>query len=71
MKTKLEIFSPEKLKDFLLNINEYFELRIRSLGDLEKYFDDKSLSLIFVDQNNLATLHILKDEVKTKCHVCM
>ena len=49
MKTKIEIFSPEELKNFFKNLNEFFDLNIKSLEELETSHDKKNLSIVFLE----------------------
>ncbi len=60
MKTKLEIFSTEELKNFFINLNEFFDISIKSLKDLETYNDKKNLSIVFLDNQNTVSKKIVK-----------
>ena len=42
MKTKIEIFSTEELKFFFINLHEFFDLSIKSFGELETSHDKKT-----------------------------
>ena len=52
MKTKLEIFSNEELKNFFINLDDFFDLTIKSFEDLDRDYDKKNLSLIFLDNQS-------------------
>jgi hypothetical protein len=60
MKTKLEIFSTEELKIFFINLQEFFDISINSLGDLETFNDKKNLSIVFLDNQNTVSKKIVK-----------
>ena len=55
MKTKIEIFSPEELKNFFKNLNEFFDLNIKSLEELETSHDKKNLSIVFLENPKAAS----------------
>ena len=63
MKTKLEIFSTEPLSFFFTNLNEFFEISIKSLEDLKSPNDKKNLSIVFLDNNNA----VFKKAIKNIC----
>ena len=60
MKTKLEIFSTEELKNFFINLHEFFDISIKSLKDLETFNDKKNLSIVFLDNQNTVSKKIVK-----------
>ena len=60
MKTKLEIFSTEELKNFFINLREFFDISIKSLKDLETFNDKKNLSIVFLDNQNTVSKKIVK-----------
>ena len=49
MKAKIEIFSPEELKNFFKNLNEFFDLSIRGFEELKSSHDKKNLSIVFLE----------------------
>ncbi|MDC0232839.1 helix-turn-helix domain-containing protein [Pelagibacteraceae bacterium] len=49
MKTKLNVFSKEDLKNFFINLDEFFDTSFKSFVDLEKSYDGKNLSIFFLD----------------------
>ena len=60
MKIKLEVFSTEALKGFLINLNDHFDLTMRSFSEIEKFHDKKNLSLVFLEDNSLVSSNIIK-----------
>ena len=61
MKTKLEIFSTDGLKDFFINLNEFFDIKIKSFQDLETSHDKKNLSIVFLDNQNTISENTIKN----------
>ena len=49
MKTKLQIFSTEHLKNFFINLENFFEINIKNLDELESSIDQNNLSVLFLD----------------------
>ena len=60
MKTKLEIFSTEELKNFFINLHDFFDISIKNLRDLETFNDKKNLSIVFLDNQNTVSKKIVK-----------
>ena len=52
MKTKLEIFSTKELTNFFVNLHDFFDINIKSFGELETSDDKKNLSIVFLDSQN-------------------
>ena len=52
MKTKLQIFSTEHLKNFFINLEDFFELNIKNFDELESYVDQNNLSILFLDDQS-------------------
>lgn len=61
MKTKLDIFSTEGLKNFFINLDEFFDISIKSFVDLDTYHDKKNLSLVFLDNNDTLSKKTIKN----------
>jgi len=66
MKTKLEIFSTERLKSFLASLDGFFDISVKSIGDLEKPIDKKNLSIIFLDNDSTISEKIIKTTHKNE-----
>ena len=60
MKTKLQIFSTEHLKNFFINLEDFFELNIKNFDELESSFDQNNLSVLFLDNQSKVDDKILK-----------
>ena len=50
MKTKIEIFSSHKLKNFFINLETLFDISFKDLGELVDCYNSTSLSVVFLDQ---------------------
>ena len=60
MKTKLQIFSTEHLKNFFTNLEDFFELNIKNFDELESYVDQNNLSILFLDDQSKVAKKIIK-----------
>lgn len=60
MKTKLNIFSSEKLKIFFINFDRFFDVTIKNLNELEPLCNSKIFSIVFFDDQILTQEHVLK-----------
>jgi len=60
MKTKLNIFSPEKLKIFFINFDRFFDVTIKNLNELEPLCNSKIFSIVFFDDQKITQEHVLK-----------
>ena len=60
MKNKLDIFSTEVLKNFFINLGEFFDISIKSFEDLEAFSDKKNLSIVFLENQNTVSEKIIK-----------
>ena len=60
MKTKLEIFSSEKLQNFFANLESFFDISLKSLDDLKDCHDPKNLSIVFFEDKDFVEDKILK-----------
>ena len=61
MKTKLEIFSPEKLKNFFTNLSNLFDISIKSHDELKNSYDSKNISIVFFEDKDFVEEKILKN----------
>jgi len=52
MKTKIEIFSSQKLKNFFTNLDGLFDVHLRNLKELDGYVNSTTLSIIFLDHED-------------------
>ena len=60
MKNKLDIFSKADLKNFFINLGEFFDISIKSFEDLEAFSDKKNLSIVFLENQNAVSEKIIK-----------
>ena len=61
MKTKLEIFSTEVLKNFFINLDEFFDISTKCYEDLETPHDKKNISIVFLDNQNAVSEKTIKN----------
>ena len=61
MKTKLEIFSSEKLQNFFVNLDSLFDINLKNLDDLKDCHDTKNLSIVFFEDKDFVEEKILKN----------
>ena len=61
MKTRLEIFSSEKLQNFFSNLDTLFDISLKSLSDLKDNYDSKNLSIVFFEDKDFIEEKILKN----------
>ena len=52
MKTKLDIFSSQKLKNFFINLDKFFEISLKSFDELESCCASRNLSIVFFEQQD-------------------
>ena len=52
MKTKVEIFSSQKLKNFFINLDSLFDLSLKGFDELESSYNSKNLSIVFFDDQD-------------------
>ena len=60
MKTKLDVFSTEDLKDFFSNLDNFFDISVKNFEDLETSHDIKNLSILFLDNQVVISEKIIK-----------
>ena len=61
MKTKLEIFSSDKLQNFFSNLDSSFDINLKNLDDLKDCHDTKNLSIVFFEDKDFVEDKILKN----------
>ena len=61
MKTKLEIFSSEKLKNFFTNLDSLFDISLKRHDDLKSCYDSKNVSIVFFEDKDFVEDKILKN----------
>ena len=66
MKAKIEIFSPEELKNFFKNLNEFFDLSVKSFEELKTTQDKKNLSIVFLDNDKAVSEKTIKKIYKNE-----
>ena len=49
MKTKVEIFSSQKIKNFFINLDSVYDLNPRGFNELENNHNSTNLSIVFFD----------------------
>ena len=59
MKTKIEIFSSQKLKNFFVNLDGLFDINLRGFDELENCYNSKNLSILFFDHQDFVDEKIL------------
>ena len=52
MKTKIEVFSSQKLKNFFTNLDHLFDINLRDFDELESCFNSTNLSIVFFDHQD-------------------
>ena len=66
MKTKVEIFSSQKLKHFFINLDSLFDINLKDFDELMSSYNSTNLSIVFFDHQDFvdeATLNnILSNE---------
>tara|TARA_Y100000996_G_scaffold395005_1_gene359827 strand:- start:102 stop:728 length:627 start_codon:yes stop_codon:yes gene_type:complete len=60
MKIKLEIYSTEELNNFFTNLNDFFDISVKTFLELEESFDKKNLSVVFLDNHKMVSERIIK-----------
>ena len=66
MKPKLNIFSTEELKFFFINLDDIFDISIKSFEDIEKFYDQKNLSVVFLENESKISEKIIKQIYENK-----
>ena len=61
MKTRLEIFSTDKLKKFFSNLDEFFHINIIDFAELKNYHNTNCLKLVFLDEESFIAKKIEKN----------
>ncbi len=59
MKTKIEIFSSQKLKNFFINTNSFFDISVKNYDELASCCNSKKLSIVFCDHKDFVDDKIL------------
>ena len=52
MKTKVEIFSSQKLKNFFINLGSLFDISLKGFDELESCYNSTNLSIVFFDHQD-------------------
>ena len=60
MKIKLEIYSTEELNNFFTNLNDFFDISVKTFLELEESFDKKNISVVFLDNHKMVSERIIK-----------
>ena len=71
MKTKVEIFSSEKLKNFFTNLYSMFDVNLKDLDDLESCVNSKNLSIVFFNNQDLVKEKVLKNILQNENFICI
>jgi len=71
MKTKVEIFSTQKLKIFFTNLYSLFEVKLKDLHDLESCSNSKNLSIVFFENQDFVKEKVLKNILQNENFICI
>ena len=63
MKTKIEIFSSQKLKNFFINLDSFFDINLKSFDELESCYNSTNLSIVFFDHQDFVDEKTLKQHI--------
>lgn len=66
MKSRIEIFSSEKLKNFFNNLNTSFDINHKSFDELKNLHNPKHLSIVFLDDQHFLEEKILHNLILNK-----
>ena len=66
MRPKLKIFSTEGLKNFFINLDDVFDISIKNFKDIERSYDQKSLSVVFLENESIISEKIIKQIYENK-----
>jgi len=71
MKTKVEIFSSEKLKNFFTNLHGLFDVNLKDLDHLENCINSKNLSIVFFNNQDFVKEKVLKNILQNENFICI
>ena len=71
MKTKVEIFSSQKLKNFFTNLCNVFDVNLKDLDDLENCINSKKISIVFFDNQDFVKENVLKNILQNENFICI
>ena len=63
MKTKVDIFSSQKLKNFFINLNSWFDTSLKDFNELDGYCDSTNLSIVFFDHQDFVDEKTLNNKL--------
>ena len=66
MKTKLEIFSSEKLKSFFTNLDSLYDISLKNHNDLKNLYNSKNLSFVFFEDKDFVEEKILEKVLRNE-----
>ena len=61
MKTKVEIFSSQKLKNFFINLDSLFDISLKDFDELAGCYNSTNLSIVFIDHRDFVDEKILNN----------
>lgn len=65
-KSKLNFFSKEELKNFILNLDCFFEINFRNLDELHKALNQSNLSVVFLESEKNIPAQLAKNFFKNE-----
>ena len=71
MKTKIEIFSSQKIKNFFKNFNSLFDINLKDLHALESCTNSKNLSIVFFDNQDFVKDKTLNSILMNQNFICI
>ena len=71
MKTKIEIFSSQKLKNFFKNLHSVLDVNLKDLDHLENCINSKNLSIVFFNNQDFVKEKILKNILQNENFICI
>ena len=71
MKTKIDIFSSQKLKNFFKNLHSVLDVNLKDLDHLENCINSKNLSIVFFNNQDFVKEKILKNILQNENFICI
>ena len=53
LRTKIEIFSSQKLENFFINLENFYDVSLKSYDELDGCSNSRNLSIVFIDHKIL------------------
>ena len=61
MRTKIEIFSSQKLENFFINLENFYDVSLKSYDELDGCSNSRNLSIVFIDHKDSVNEKILNN----------